>query len=310
MTFRMGCTVNTAVGAEATLDESLITAASEPRKVLVIGGGPAGMEAARIAALRGHEVVLAEAAKDLGGQVNVAKRAPHLRGLADITHWLEKEIYRLGVNVRLSTYMEADDVSDEKPDAVIVATGAYPREDGLLSVSPGEVVPGMDMAHVLTPTDLFTSRSNVSGQHALIYDDVGHYEALAAAEYLIDKGMEVTFVTSKHMLSQGVIAGSGRMEPVLVRLRSKGIFRLMTYSRIVEIGSANATIAGIRSSGQETVKADVVIAVLHKDPMRELYDDLRETISDLQLIGDGSSPRDLLAAIHDGHKAGRRVIST
>src|SRR3546814_14726262 len=85
---------------------------------MVIGGGPAGMEAARVARLKGHRVTLVEASQNLGGQVAMAKRAPFLHTIGDIAYWLEQEIYRLGVEVRTGTYIEASEIIAEKPDFV------------------------------------------------------------------------------------------------------------------------------------------------------------------------------------------------
>src|SRR5690606_38487861 len=94
---RVGCAVNAAAGFEATLGDDKLRPAERPRRVLVIGGGPAGMEAARVAARRGHQVVLAEAMPDLGGTLNLAARAPRRQSITDIARWLESEIYREGV---------------------------------------------------------------------------------------------------------------------------------------------------------------------------------------------------------------------
>jgi len=113
---RFGCAVNPAAGIEATYDEDLITPAALARKVLVVGGGPGGMEAARVAALQGHQVILCEAGPDLGGMLDVARRAPHSAGFGDIALWLEQEILRLGVELRLNTYVDAEDVLAEAAD--------------------------------------------------------------------------------------------------------------------------------------------------------------------------------------------------
>lgn len=176
---RMGCAVNPAVGAERVLAEDLIGTTAAPKKVLVVVGGPAGMEAARTAALRGHRVTLAEAQRSLGGTVNLAKAAPRLGTLGDITQWLEMEIRRLGVQVKLGAYMEADDVRAETADVVIVATGASPRLDGFQPHNPGEPALGCELPHVLSSHDLVMSKADANlGASALVLDTVGHYERL------------------------------------------------------------------------------------------------------------------------------------
>jgi hypothetical protein len=229
---RLGCAVNVAVGAEATLAEDLIKAADKPRKVLVVGGGPAGLEAARIAALKGHTVILAEASDALGGCINIAKRAPRRIGIGDITDWLEREVYRLGVDVRLGTYVQAADVAAIAPDVVIVATGSLPRtDDGRQMFFPGHVVTGIENPNVLSSHDLLLGdRHRNLGRHAVVFDDPGHYEGIAAAEFLIESGVAVTFVT-------GHPSFAPRMElnhtaaPALGRL-AKGDFRLLTSTKL------------------------------------------------------------------------------
>src|SRR5437868_10381208 len=110
---RMACTVNPAVGFERTLAEDLVTPVEHPRRVLVVGGGPAGLEAARVAALCGHDVKLVEGSSTLGGAVDSARRAPRFAMIGDIVDWLQAEVKRLGVDVALDSYLSVDDVRGE-----------------------------------------------------------------------------------------------------------------------------------------------------------------------------------------------------
>src|SRR5277367_5933291 len=162
----LGCTVNPAVGFEKYLDETLLTPVATPRKILIIGGGPAGMEAARVAALQGHKVVLAEANGRLGGAVNAAKRAPVLHTVGDIVDWQERQLYQLGVEIRLGTYMEAEDILAEQADTVIIATGSVARMDGVQTARPGEAAQGVDLPHVLSSTELLMGEKKPLGTHA------------------------------------------------------------------------------------------------------------------------------------------------
>ena len=303
---RLGCAVNPAVGFEQYLSEDLIVPAETPRKVLVVGGGPSGMEAARIAALAGHKVTLAEAAPTLGGLIEVAKRAPKLYVLGDYTNWLEREIYRLGVDVRLSTYMDADDVLAEAPDAVIVATGSMPRMDGVQCANPGEPASGMELPHVMSSVDLITGNGPPAGTSALIFDDVGHYEALAAAEVLIERGFAVTLATRFAMLAPTVETWT-RVEPTLERLM-KGDFTVKTRQQLITVNEQEAVLKPLQSEKTETVPADVVIMVLARDPLNGLATELHGKVDNLIVVGDALTPRDLQAAVREGHKAARGLF--
>lgn len=305
-TGQIGCTVNPVVGMEGSLSESLITLAEQPKKVLVVGGGPAGLEAARVAALRGHRVVLAEAGADLGGAVNVAKRAPKLYGLADITEWLEREVYRLGVEVRLNTYMDADAVRAEQADHVIVATGSLPRVDGFQMAVPGEPVAGIAQPQVISSTDLLTSPDLKLGASAVVLDDVGHYEAIAAAEYLIEKGVAVTWVTRFSMFAPQVEMFN-RSAPALERLY-RGQFELLVRHQLLEVKASECVVKPLQGQRPRTVPADLVVVVQPGEPLRELHDELRGQVPGLSLVGDAATPRDVQAAIAEGHFAVRTQL--
>lgn len=303
---RMGCTVNVAAGAEMTLAEDLIERSSAPKTVLVVGGGPAGLEAARVAALKAHRVILAEAQDELGGCVNVARRAPRRGGIGDIVDWLSREVSRLGVEVRTGTYVEAEDVMRIAPDVVIVATGSSPRMDGRQCLSPGQVVAGMGLPHVLSSHDvLLAPRERDFGEHALVFDDAGHYEAIAVAEFLVDRGVAVTFATSHARFAPGV-EDSLSAEPALERL-AQGRFRLETYARLLSVESRRATLVHRYGGASFTVDADSVVFVSHNASHRDLIDALEDWPGRVIPVGDARSPRYLQTAIREGHLAARGI---
>jgi 2,4-dienoyl-CoA reductase-like NADH-dependent reductase (Old Yellow Enzyme family) len=302
----MGCTVNVAVGRESVLAEQHIKRTNAPRAVLVIGGGPAGLEAARVAALCGHRVVLAEATKNLGGSVSIARLAPHRRDIGDIIDWLESENYRLGVDVRLNTYVEAQDVMDLKPDVLIVATGSQPRKDGRHMFAPGRNAAGMEMPHVVSSHELLLGKVDRNwGRRALVYDDVGHYEAIAAAEFLIERQVAVTFVTGHASFCPGVSA-SASVVPALERL-GKGDFRLITHGRIVAVEERMTHVSCIYARDPIDVLADTVVFVSHNAPNRGLLDELSGFPKPVLAVGDVRSPRFLQTAIREGHLAARSI---
>jgi len=302
----MACTVNPSVGQEATLDERLIEKTAHPQKVVVVGGGPAGMEAARIAAIAGHQVTLFEAQPRLGGAINLAKMAPKAGQFGDIAVWLEQEIFRLGVDVRLSSYAERDEVISERPDRVIIATGSTPRLDGVQAAVPGLVAKGLDQAHVHSSHTIYDVPRNQLGLQATVFDDVGHFEALGITEYLVAAGLDVTFVTRLDSLAPQVNAIQ-RLEPILRRLR-QGKFKLRTRSRIVEIGKSEVALGWLEGDEVTIIPADTVVWVGYNEPNNALYQDLVQHLDEkvvVTAVGDAVTPRDLQVAIREGHMAGR-----
>jgi 2,4-dienoyl-CoA reductase-like NADH-dependent reductase (Old Yellow Enzyme family) len=302
---RLGCAVNVAVGFEQTLAEDLIVKAERPKKVLVVGGGPAGMEAARIAALKGHAVTLAEAGPALGGAANIAKLAPRMHAFGDFTAWQEREIYRLGVAVRTGAFMDADDIRAEKPDAVILATGGLPRMDGVQAAVPGQPPAGVDLEHVVSSTDLLTESVTALGKTALVFDDVGGYEAVGAAEFLIEKGLAVTFATRCSSFAP-IVDTWTRAEPALHRLH-RGDFHLLTRMQLLEIRARECVVRPLQGSRAQIVPADLVVLVMPRDPLSDLYAELLGTVPCVSLVGDAKVPRDLQVAVREGHLAARAI---
>lgn len=308
---QLGCVVNPTVGLEDTLHESRIEVSRHPQTVIVVGGGPSGMEAARIARLAGHRVILFEAQKSLGGAVNIARRAPNLAALGDITTWLEREIYRLGVDVRLSTYAEIGEIYAETPDAVIVATGSYPRMDGWQSNLAHLPIEGCDGKQVFNSHDIFDADRSQLGRNTVIYDDIGHYEAVAVAEYLITQGLAVTFITRHPMLSP-IGARTVRIERALTRLHA-GTFTLVANANLARIGEDFVDYNVIGRTERRSVPADSVVLISGNLPLADIYQSARDRRNDthpfsLEIIGDAKSPRDLQAAIAEGHMAGRTLV--
>jgi 2,4-dienoyl-CoA reductase-like NADH-dependent reductase (Old Yellow Enzyme family)/thioredoxin reductase len=301
---RIGCTVNATAGYEATIRESDLPVAATPLKVLVVGGGVAGLEAARTAAMGGHKVILAEAASRLGGQVVASSKAPILQTFGDLLQWLEQEVFRLGVEVRLGTYMSSEDVRAEQADRVIIATGAEPRLDGFQLASPGEKVVGSDLPHVTSSFDLLTGGYKPKGATALVLDTVGSYHAVAAAEYLLNQGAAVTYVTNFPSFAPD---GDRRASRALERFADKD-FTLLLRHQLAEIHPDHCMAHPIYQTRMTRVAAETVVLVTQDEPRREIFDDLGGDANPmLSLIGDALSPRDMQYAISDGHRAARAL---
>ena len=305
-TGRMGCVVNPAAGVENLLDERTMTRSGAPKKVLIVGGGPAGMEAARVAALRGHRVILAEAGPRLGGTILAARRAPRMQAIGDFTDWLEREVLRLGVEVRTGSYVEPEDVLAERPDVLLVATGAISRGDGIQAARPGLPPEGCGLPHVTDAADLLLhGKDEHAGRSALVLDDIGHYEAVAAAEFLVDRGASVTYVTGSSSFAPKM-NGSFRNEVALQYLY-RGRFRLLVGHQLTRITPENCEVRPLQGERSEIIQADSVVLVTNKSPARGLYEALRGRIATVEAIGDAASPRTLQDAVREGHLAARRI---
>ena len=305
---RMSCTVNPAVGFETILAERLITRADEPKSVLVIGGGPAGMEAARVSSLAGHEVTLVEAASRLGGQINIAKRLPKNHGIGDLTNWLEREIFRLGVKVRLSTYMDANDVLAMKPDVVIVSTGSMSScTDAFVQTTMPHLKVLMEAdAYVITSEDLIMGIHGLTGKSAVVFDDIGHYEAIGCCEILLEQGLSVTYIT-RHGIFAQEMEKTGRAQSALRRFYAMGSFRVLTSSVVLAINRGSVDVRPIDGIQPERVLADITVLVTYREPMCELWEELVDTVPEVYLVGDALSPRDLVSAMREGHFSARSI---
>lgn len=180
---RVACIHNAATGRESILPQVVEPTSRPPKKAVVVGGGPAGMEAARILAERGHKVTLLEAAPKLGGQLLLAGRAGFRRDLLSIVGWREAELDRLGVDVRLNVYADAAQVLEFSPDVVIVATGGLPDIDWVEGVE-----------NVTSIWDVLGD-INQARAGAVIYDGTGRHPAPSTALHLVENGIDVSLVT-------------------------------------------------------------------------------------------------------------------
>lgn len=304
----MECAVNPGTGHELYRGDHMLHPAAMAKKVLVVGGGPAGMEAARVAALRGHKVTLAEASPLLGGTLRAAAKAPTRHGMIDIVSWLETEIFRLGVDVRLSTYMDTDDVIASNAEAVIVATGSMPRMDGIQHSHPGQPIRNFERRNVISAFDLFMQRPADLGKTAVVIDDVGHYEALGACEYLLEQGLSVTYVTRLRMVAQQVQAAL-MVEPFLMRMRGRP-FQYLIRHRAVAVEEGAVLVSPTHFTDDADLRrlpADTVVFVSANAPNRDIYEALRERNRPVHVVGDANSPRFLPVAIREGHIAGASI---
>jgi 2,4-dienoyl-CoA reductase-like NADH-dependent reductase (Old Yellow Enzyme family)/thioredoxin reductase len=286
------CVHNPMIGREAELAE--ITTATHPKRVVVVGGGVAGLEAARVAALRGHEVTLLEAQATLGGQVLAAARAPQRESLGQIAGWLEGQVRKHRVDVRLRLRATSADVLALEPDAVIVATGATSRVPEM---------PGAGLLHVATAADILTGVA-IPGRRCVVVDEDGHCAAPTTADFLVQRGHHVTLVTRYFMVGEDI--DEGVRADLYARLFRQSV-RVETTTVATEVVPQGVRVRHTYSGAEVVLEADTVVMAFGGKAEDHLYHELDGKVPTLALVGDAYSPRRIHDAILDGTRAARAV---
>jgi 2,4-dienoyl-CoA reductase (NADPH2) len=281
------CSLNPRMGKEV---EYAIESASVVKKVLVAGGGPAGMEAAIIAALRGHQVTLYEKGEELGGQLRVACLPPYKGELNCLIEGMATQLKKAGVEIRLNTEVTPEMVEKEKPDVVILATGAAP-------LTPD--IPGVRQDNVVTAVDVLTRRKEV-GEAAVIIG--GGMVGCETAELLAGLGRRVTIV---EMLPKiGSDYGATYRHVVISRLKEAGI-GIETNATVEEI--TDRGVRAKRDGASEFFPGNTVVLAVGFTPNKELGERLRGKVPTLYSIGDCVEPRRIREAIEEGFCLGREI---
>jgi 2,4-dienoyl-CoA reductase-like NADH-dependent reductase (Old Yellow Enzyme family) len=254
------CLHNVATGREAALPQVIERTLGERKRVVVVGGGPGGLEAARVAAERGHTVVLFEAAAEPGGQVVLAARATWRRELIGIVRWLAARLDRLGVEVRLNTLAEAEDVLGEAPDAVVIATGGLP-EVGHFA--------GRELADNVW--DVLSGAREV-GREVLIFEESGGHAPLSCADFVAAKGARVEIATPDRAV--GLELSDTNLGAHMSELYRKGVV-ITPDVRLVEIDRAGnklrAILVNTYSGARSERIVDQVIGDYGTVPNTDLY---------------------------------------
>jgi 2,4-dienoyl-CoA reductase-like NADH-dependent reductase (Old Yellow Enzyme family) len=223
------CIHNPATGREETLPHEIGKSATPGQRVVVVGGGPAGLEAARVCAERGHRVVLFEAFDEPGGQVLLAAKVKRRREILGITQWLFEELKRLEVDLRLGTLADDEVVMAESPDVVVIATGGVPNTSFL---SEGRNL-------VTESWDILAGRAAVAGE-VLLFDDNGQHPGMACAEYIAEAGARLEYVTPERILA-----------PEVGGMNYPAYFRVFDEREVTV--SLNRRLTGVRREGNRLV---------------------------------------------------------
>jgi len=288
----LGCVVNPRAGRESV---PLPAPGSRPKRVLVVGGGPGGLQAAAAAAQRGHHVTLFERGERLGGQVAVAATAPGRAEFLDMIGNLAAECTRYAVDTKLGTEAGADLLLAERPDAVVLASGARPRKPHWAGAC----------ARVVDVRDVLEGRAAPAGE-VVVIDDLGFHQATSVAELLAGRGCRVRLSTSAMVVGQD-LGSTLDLENFHRRAHAKGITE-HTDEVVLGMSEVDGKLVLrmlIHTTGETfELGCDWVVCATHQEPEDLLWRQLREAPFPVHRVGDCLTPRRAQAAVIEGHRVG------
>ena len=304
----ISCLVNPSAGREFEWGGDNFSQASQSKSILVVGGGPAGLEAARVAAERGHQVRLAEASPALGGGFALAGLQPRRGQITELIQWYERELERLAITIDFNTYIEASDIESYDADVLVLATGSMPKCTGEQKFLPGtKKLPGAENNNVGSIEDVLANRL-IIGEKVLLVDELGDWRGGGTAWFLAEKGHQVTLITPDAMVGQGLNRSSANFafRKTIAKLGVKSI----TDGIVTAWNSHSAEVKNVLTGTVETVPADTLVLATVNESVVDLIRDCQsleghvEGELEIHSIGDCVAPRTAVMAIYEGRKLG------
>jgi 2,4-dienoyl-CoA reductase-like NADH-dependent reductase (Old Yellow Enzyme family)/thioredoxin reductase len=286
------CAVNASAGRE---DSMAMQEASVAKTIVVVGAGPAGLEAARVAAERGHTVFLSDRERVLGGTPRILAGDPNRRNLLDHSVYFEKELAELGVTLMLGNEVSAEELVEFEPDVVIVATGGTP-------LIPD--VPGIDGPDVVTALDVLRGEATLRTNVLVVAGNDPDLAAPTLAEHAADLGHQVTLISEHIDFARNTEDATRIM--ILDRLQSKNV-NIELAHRLCGVDNASATIENTFTGDRQTLEDTSIVLACGLVPDDRLAVELTGKVGEVHVIGDALAPRRIAHATFEGARIARRI---
>ena len=301
----ISCVVNPSSGREFEWGGDRFTKTDSSKNLLVVGGGPAGLEAARVAAERGHRVTLFEASDRLGGQFRLAGMQPRRGQILDLIDWYGRQLEQLGVEVRLNTFVDGAEVQEFGADFVVVATGSLPRETGFQKAIPHvEKLPGIELGHVWAVEDVMQRNARL-GKRVVLLDEGGNMRGCGTAWKLAEDGHEVTLVTPDPLVGKE-LQRTAADYPLRQRLAQLGV-RFVLESALTRWSKEGATVLSFLDGSEQQIPADSLVLATTNMAENSVARELEGTGVEFINIGDSAAPRQAPFVISEGRKVAMEI---
>lgn len=304
--YYISCLVNPSVSRESEWDGDSLQPSQTPKDLLIVGGGPAGLEAARVAAERGHRVRLVERGDELGGQFRLAAGQPERGEIGALLDWYRKQLEKLQVKVELRTELDADAIRNSGADEVILATGSRPGRNGFQRIYPHlDALPGSDQENVCTAHDVLEGKV-VPGTNVLLLDDIdGWWPASGTALHLAQQRHNVTVATASE-IPAGKLDHSLTGDKTRERFWKYGVEVLVATA--LESWSGNtATLVNLYTGDREERDFDSLVLACTNMADRGLESALSEAPFPVHTLGDATAPRTAHMAIFEAARLARNL---
>lgn len=294
----ISCLINPSAGREFEWGGDRFTPAAQKKSVLVVGAGPAGLEAARVAAERGHAVDIVEAMPVVGGQFRLAGQQPRRAQILDLMDWYERQFTKLGVKLRLNTFLDEDEIANHPADTVILATGSLPDESGFQRWVPTlDALPGIELGGVWSPESVMRREARL-GDTVVLYDEGSNWRGVGTAWAMAEQGKKVILVTPEPFVGKE-IARTAADGATRRRLAQLGV-EFLTEHCLSRWHGNGVTVRNMLTGKEKVVEASALVM----STTNRAFDPFPETIPGkaLHRIGDCVAPRLAAYAFHEGRK--------